>query len=490
MPDESFTITYGGPALAQNRMDVRQLAPALIALADAVQAAHAVAAPLQTPPGLQIAATQPGSFSVDLLLREASDLAGGLVDLLNSPEVGALNTAMGIAGVGIVGLMGGAISLAKRRHASAVAGEPDPSAVRPGWVRMTFSDQTTLGVPSRAVDLADDLAFRQAMNGVVEPLRQPGIEDLALTRDQRPVERITRADLPAFAAPLAEEELLSDSTREVVLRLLNVSFVPGNKWRVSDGARDLWVSLQDLAFAQRVESNEESFRAGGQPVVPAEEPAVAQAEWGIARGGLGGQGPKPRGGSPPPSAAVPAPGYGPPGQLGGGRRPGRRRPAPWLRGRLDRGHGGADEGVPEKHDQHPAPPGPLHCCAHAGTVRVGCPSHTRDLVLSTWDRGLRVGGSPRLLAPPGPQFRIAGRIGLPGVAQRSADVGVTQPPPDGRQADAAVDEACACPWRRSWKEAPPRPAAAAYAWNRSCTLAYVSALIVAPRSARNSGPCR
>lgn len=262
VPDESFTITYDGPALATNRMDVRQLAPALIALADAVQAAHSVAAPLQTPPGLQIAATEPGSFSVDLLLRDAADLVGGAVDLLNSPEVGALNTALGIAGVGVLGLVTSAIGLAKRRRTAQVVGEPEPSPVRPGWVRLVFSDQTTLEVPSPAVAVAENLSFRQAMSGVVEPLRQPGVEEVTLTQNQQPVERITRADLPAFAAPVQEEELLSDSTREVVLRLLNVAFVPGRKWRVSDGANDLWVSVRDVAFLQRVETNQESFRAG------------------------------------------------------------------------------------------------------------------------------------------------------------------------------------------------------------------------------------
>lgn len=262
VPEESFTITYDGPALATNRMDVRQLAPALMALADAVQAAHSVAAPLQTPPGLQIAATQPGSFSVDLLLRDAADLVGGAVDLLTSPEVGAIGAAMGISGVSLVGLVGWGIRVVKRRHASPAVREPEPVPVRPGWVRMTFSDQTSLEVPSQAVELADNLAFRQAMSGVVEPLRQPGVEDLTLIQDQQPLERITRADLPAFAAPVVEEELLSDSTRDVVLRLLSVSFVPGNKWKVSDGARDLWVSLKDVAFVQRVETNQESFRAG------------------------------------------------------------------------------------------------------------------------------------------------------------------------------------------------------------------------------------
>jgi hypothetical protein len=261
VPDESFTIKYDGPALAGNRMDVRQLTSALISLSDAVQAAHAVASPLQPPPALHITATVPGSFSVDLMVVEAAAIAEA-VDLLTSPEAQAAGTLVGVGGP-IVGLLVWAISLVKKRRTTRPVGDPLPLGdVRPGWVRVTWEDHTSLEVPSAAVRLADDLPFRKAMSGVVEPLRQPGIEDLAFLQDSVPKQRIVKEDVPAFAAPVVEEEPLSDSTSEVVLRPLTVAFRPGNKWRVTDGSRELRVVLADVDFRGRIETNVEAFGAG------------------------------------------------------------------------------------------------------------------------------------------------------------------------------------------------------------------------------------
>lgn len=93
-------------------------------------------------------------------------------------------------------------------------------------------------------------------------MRHPGVDELTIRQDKRRVSHIAERDLSAFNEPVVEEELLSDSTREVFLRPLNVAFVPGNKWRVHDGTRDLFVSVKDLDFLRRVETNAEKFGAG------------------------------------------------------------------------------------------------------------------------------------------------------------------------------------------------------------------------------------
>ena len=49
VPVESLDITYDGPALAERTMDVRALAPSLLALADACQVAQAVVDPTAEP---------------------------------------------------------------------------------------------------------------------------------------------------------------------------------------------------------------------------------------------------------------------------------------------------------------------------------------------------------------------------------------------------------------------------------------------------------
>ncbi|WP_222267420.1 hypothetical protein [Modestobacter marinus] len=254
MADEQFLITYDGPALATSRMDVRLLAPALIGMADVIQVSNRVMNPGAPNPGLHIEATRPGSFSVELILMDAAGVVDRMIDFL----AGDVSTATA-NGLAMLTAASGALMLLKRLARRKIRSQEE---VRPGWVRITFSDSTTIEVPSASIALAEDLEFRRAANEMVEPLRRGGIEVVSISRQDEELVRVVEDDLPGFDIPLAGDALLSDQTRQVALRLLNVAFVPGNKWRVSDGDRDLFVGVGDLSFLERVETNQETFSAG------------------------------------------------------------------------------------------------------------------------------------------------------------------------------------------------------------------------------------
>lgn len=253
--DEQFLITYDGPALATNRMDVRLLAPALLGLADLMQATNRVVNPDGGQPGLHIEATRTGSFAVDLLLIDPANAVERVIDLFSGKESTAAANSLALlsAATGGIALL---VRLAMRKI------RRQDNDIRPGWVRLTFDDDTTVELPTAALDLASDLAFRRAAHEMVEPLRMQGIDTVFISRQTTEIVRVVRDDLPGFEIPAAGDLLLSDQTREVALRLLNVAFVPGNKWRVSDGDNDLFVTMGDLVFLQRVETNQERFSAG------------------------------------------------------------------------------------------------------------------------------------------------------------------------------------------------------------------------------------
>src|SRR5687767_5495741 len=99
---ERVSVRYVGPALEANSMDVRQLAPSLLALADLFAIAHSVAGPTLTPPpALEVTAQRGGSFIVDLWLA-AQDR---VVDLLTDDEATAGANGLGIGAV-VVGAVG------------------------------------------------------------------------------------------------------------------------------------------------------------------------------------------------------------------------------------------------------------------------------------------------------------------------------------------------------------------------------------------------
>src|SRR5687767_8539229 len=70
MATERFSVDYDGRALAEHRIAVTDLAPSLLALADmCVLAQELLGDGVAPPPSLDIEASRPGSFDVDLVLH-------------------------------------------------------------------------------------------------------------------------------------------------------------------------------------------------------------------------------------------------------------------------------------------------------------------------------------------------------------------------------------------------------------------------------------
>ena len=113
-------------------MSVRDLAPALIALSDAVREAQQLTHPGEAEPSLDIQALREGSFAIDLLLREGAGLLQSAIDLLSGRE--------STAGANLTGLVGGIFG------AFHVIKYPASRRIRrqdqldDGTVRLTFDD--------------------------------------------------------------------------------------------------------------------------------------------------------------------------------------------------------------------------------------------------------------------------------------------------------------------------------------------------------------
>ena len=76
-----FAVSYEGPAFVDYTMEVRDLAPALLALGQALDRANALLNGDRASISLSIRATRPGSFEISLLLQQllegASDVLTG-----------------------------------------------------------------------------------------------------------------------------------------------------------------------------------------------------------------------------------------------------------------------------------------------------------------------------------------------------------------------------------------------------------------------------
>ena len=252
VPEAAFDLHYDGPALVNNRMEVRDIAPAMIAAADAIRAASRTLYPDQAEPRIDVEATAPGSFIVQLLILEAEAPGTAVSIFASAPAVA------GATFITLVGSVIGAVKLVRRLSHTQIREVTAAPEVNPPAVRITFADGTVLEISESAYRLAQDSEVRRQMRNMVEPLSRPGVESLDLKSGANEA-RVERDDLPSFDLSTSGEELLSDTTRPAALTLASVAFAEGNKWRLSDGETTFYATVEDNGFLGRVARNEESF---------------------------------------------------------------------------------------------------------------------------------------------------------------------------------------------------------------------------------------
>jgi hypothetical protein len=248
---EPLSISYAGTALESNSMDVRQLAPSLLALADLFVVAHnRVGSPLELPPALEITAQRDGSLVVDMWLAWAEQRQT-LIGIMSSDGASAAANTAELAAVVIAGLRW----IVKRDQ---VGGEQSVEPIAPDQIRVKWADGTEIEAPVQAQQLIENMDFRRISGRVFEPLRQQGIDEIDLRSGNRHA-IVHRENLRAFNAPPEDPNLISDNTRVVTIRVETLGMNPGNKWRVNDGSGSVWVSINDLGFVDKMVSGEERF---------------------------------------------------------------------------------------------------------------------------------------------------------------------------------------------------------------------------------------
>lgn len=89
MAERTFSLAYLGPSVDDGSMDVRTLAPALLALSDVFRFANETVNPKSPPVALDIRATTRGSFEIHLILKQPEFL-GTLMDFMRGDNVTAV----------------------------------------------------------------------------------------------------------------------------------------------------------------------------------------------------------------------------------------------------------------------------------------------------------------------------------------------------------------------------------------------------------------
>lgn len=263
-----FSIKYDGPALATHQMDVRELAPALIALSNLLEEANKAAYPDSNEVRVQVKGNfKGGSFGVDFIALQS--ITQQIVSMLSGPEATAAANLSGIlGGLGLVG--GGAVGLIglikwlKGRK---------PTSIQKVGDSEIFEIRTSELVETFEVDLVTARLYRsrvvkQSLARVLKPLESDGIDVFASGLNGVTQNVVTSNDLPSFVEAAQEADVVSDITSErVLLQVESAVFKDGNKWRLSDGSSTFYATIGDDEFLERVEAGSERFGKGDLLVV-------------------------------------------------------------------------------------------------------------------------------------------------------------------------------------------------------------------------------
>ena len=247
-------MVYDGPALADGSMNVRDLAPAMMAVGGFFEAANRVANAERASVSVNVRAISAGSF--DVFFEVVQNLES--TDVLKADIGDFISTANALKALllGGGGAATGIFALIKWLRGRT----PQVRKISEDLYELTV-DGETYEVPMQLLRLYQDVEVRRNIRDMVRPVKEPGIEVFMLREGGQTVQEVTKDDIDAFEVP-EYQELILDDIRQYAFSIVSLAFKENNKWRLTDGRNTFPVSMKDEAFQQRVDNNHVAFAKG------------------------------------------------------------------------------------------------------------------------------------------------------------------------------------------------------------------------------------
>ena len=244
-------------------MDVRDLAPALIALSTLLEESNRALFPDSLEVRVNVHGSfKSGSFGIDFVALQS--IKDQVVSLFSGQEATAASNLLAILdGLGMLGIGGaaggGLIALIKWLRGR------KPSSVRIVGDTTVFEIITSEEIETMEVDLATGKLYqnrvvRQSLAKVVKPLESEGIDFFACGRESKAESVVSKDEAAYFAVAAADADVVSDTLSErTLLQIESAVFKDGNKWRFSDGSNSFFAEIKDDAFLARIDAGQERF---------------------------------------------------------------------------------------------------------------------------------------------------------------------------------------------------------------------------------------
>ena len=254
-----FRITYDGAALSSNEMNVRELAPALLAAGDMLEAATRALNGDRVKSQINVRASfKTGCFGIDFNL--ATDWALKVRDIFATDTASAAANAIEILGaLGLVAWKGKQSLIAVLKW---LRGRKIEKVELGDKTARLIVENEELEIELAVLALLRDLAVREALDKLLAPLDREGIDTFASGTDADIVQIIGKAERSWFYTPAVEDDLVLDDVRKMAFSIVSLAFKEDNKWRLYDGAATIHAAISDIGFLTRVDQNIETFAKG------------------------------------------------------------------------------------------------------------------------------------------------------------------------------------------------------------------------------------
>lgn len=258
---EKFHVVYDGKALEEHLMDVRDLAPAMMAISDLLTHANKEINGDKLEIQLNVKANfKTGCFGIEFV--EHLSWVNQIKDLLVGPTATALANASGI--LGLVGFFGGATVGVIQIYKKLKGNPPVKIEETVDHAKVFYTETEYLKVDKRALRLYRSKVIASDIEKMLEPLSKDGIdsfyvvkemldENVELFIDKKEVEYFKFQDI---------DDHLSESITETFLQIESISFKEKNKWRFNNGGSTINASITDEVFLQKIDSGLLRFGKG------------------------------------------------------------------------------------------------------------------------------------------------------------------------------------------------------------------------------------
>ena len=249
MSEYEATIRYDGPALIDHKMDVDDIAPALMALADLCKRANALANDNRASVRLFID-MDVEQHCAQFKLQVVQTVFETVKSLLDDPRVATAKTILewlGLTSGTSVGLFK-LIKLLNGRKVDSIS----MSVIDGQNVTQIQAGGDVYVVHPNVAKLMSDPTAVKKVKEVVRPATKAGYESVEFDDGKTVVEKFTKQDailmeaVPPIDSEVAIETVLPESTIQAKVRIRKAVYVGTGKWSIQyDKARD--VSFEDNA---------------------------------------------------------------------------------------------------------------------------------------------------------------------------------------------------------------------------------------------------